>query len=51
MSELRDLTPLLKPRAVAILGATANPLRVGGRPLSSRGTGQRQGGTENQPTG
>ncbi|MDP6352959.1 MAG: acetate--CoA ligase family protein [Alphaproteobacteria bacterium] len=34
MSALRDLTPLLKPRAVAILGATADARRVGGRPLS-----------------
>lgn len=33
MSELRDLTPLLKPRSIAILGATPDHRRVGGRPL------------------
>ena len=33
-SGLRDLTPLLNPRSVAIVGATPDPRRVGGRPLS-----------------
>jgi acetyltransferase len=33
VSELRDLTPLLKPRSIAILGATPDHRRVGGRPL------------------
>ena len=33
-SGLRDLTPLLKPRSVAIVGATPDSRRVGGRPLS-----------------
>ena len=31
---LRDLTPLLSPRSVAIVGATPDARRVGGRPLS-----------------
>ena len=33
MSGLRDLTPLLKPRSVAIIGATPDARRPGGRPL------------------
>ncbi len=28
-----DLRPLLEPRAVAILGASTDPSRIGGRPL------------------
>ena len=32
--ELRDLTSLLNPRSIAIVGATPDPRRVGGRPLS-----------------
>ena len=31
MSALRDLTPLLKPRSVAVVGATRDPNRIGGR--------------------
>ena len=31
---LRDLTTLLRPRSVAIVGATPDARRVGGRPLS-----------------
>ena len=31
---LRDLTTLLSPRSIAIIGATPDPSRVGGRPLS-----------------
>jgi acyl-CoA synthetase (NDP forming) len=31
---LRDLTPLLSPRSIAVIGATPDPHRVGGRPLS-----------------
>lgn len=31
---LRDLTPLLSPRSIAVVGATPDPYRVGGRPLS-----------------
>jgi len=33
MSSLRDLTPLMKPRSVAVIGATPDPRRPGGRPL------------------
>lgn len=33
MTELLDLTPLLNPRSVAIIGATADVRRPGGRPL------------------
>lgn len=33
MSALRDLTPLMKPRSVAVIGATPDPRRPGGRPL------------------
>lgn len=30
-----DLTPLLAPRSVAIIGASANPTAIGGRPLAN----------------
>ena len=33
MSEWRDLTPLFNPKSVAVVGATSNPKRVGGRPI------------------
>jgi len=33
MSKLRDLTPLFIPKSVAVVGATSNPKRVGGRPI------------------
>ncbi len=33
MSALRDLTPLLKPRSVAVIGATRDANRIGGRPF------------------
>ena len=33
-SMLRDLTPLLNPSSVAVIGATPDPQRVGGRPLA-----------------
>ncbi|MDP6951994.1 MAG: CoA-binding protein, partial [Alphaproteobacteria bacterium] len=33
MSNLRDLTPLFNPASVAVVGATSNPKRVGGRPI------------------
>ena len=32
--KLRDLTCLLSPRSIAVIGATPDPHRVGGRPLS-----------------
>ncbi len=35
MSALRDLTPLLKPRSVAVIGATHDANRIGGRPFAS----------------
>ena len=34
MSALRDLTPLLKPRSVAVVGATRDANRIGGRPFA-----------------
>ena len=33
-SRFAGLTPLLSPRSVAILGASNDPVRIGGRPLS-----------------
>lgn len=30
---LSSLTPLMQPRSVAVIGASANPTRIGGRPL------------------
>lgn len=34
MSDLRDLTPLINPKSVAVVGATPDQNRVGGRPLA-----------------
>lgn len=34
MSALRDLRPLLKPRSIAVVGATPDPNRIGGRPFA-----------------
>ena len=34
MSALRDLTPLLQPRSVAVVGATRDANRIGGRPFA-----------------
>ena len=33
-NRFRSLTPLLNPRSVAILGASADPTRIGGRPIA-----------------
>ncbi len=33
MSCFAELTPLLAPRSIAILGASSDPARIGGRPM------------------
>lgn len=30
---MRDLTPMMQPRSVAVIGASSNPKKVGGRPI------------------
>ena len=34
MSEFASLAPLLAPRSVAVIGASADPVRIGGRPIA-----------------
>jgi acetate---CoA ligase (ADP-forming) len=34
MSRFAGLTPLLAPRSVAVLGASSDPTRIGGRPIA-----------------
>jgi len=34
MSEFAALTPLLAPRSIAVLGASSDPTRIGGRPIA-----------------
>ena len=34
MSRFASLTPLLAPRSVAVLGASSDPVRIGGRPIA-----------------
>src|ERR1700756_1987618 len=34
MSRFAGLTPLLAPRSIAVLGASSDPTRIGGRPIA-----------------
>src|ERR1700733_6502935 len=34
MSRFAPLTPLLAPRSIAVLGASSDPTRIGGRPIA-----------------